>query len=157
MPVVWLDRGWHVLERARLGLSSVSTHWRWIGRRGGLRLFVEADGMVRLRLRARAFAWSRRLAVVMDGVTIGTLRIQEATTDFEVRFQVAAGEHELTLRSLDGTAVPGDGDRRHLSVAFFDIAIDRPGHPEPTLRGAAVPGEDRSPGDTPVRVDTAGR
>ena len=127
MPVVWLDRGWHVLERARRGPSpAVSTHWRWIGEEAGLRLFVDADGMVRLRLRARAFALPRRLAVLMDGVTTRTLRIQAAPTDFEVRFQVAAGEHEIALRSLDGAAVAGDGDRRRLSVAFFDIAIDRP-------------------------------
>ena len=127
MPVVWLGRGWHVLERARLGLSPlVSTHWRWIGEEAGLRLFVEADEMVRLRLRARAFALPRRLAVLIDGVATRTLRIQEAPADFEVRFQVAAGEHEITFRSFDGSAVPGDGDRRRLSVAFFDIAIDRP-------------------------------
>ena len=99
----------------------------------------------------------RRLAVVIDGVMTRTLRIQEAPTDVEVRFRVAAGEHEPTLRSLDGTVAPGDVHRRRLSVAFLDLAIDRTGQPAPTLYGAAMPAEDGSSRDTPVRADTAGR
>ena len=151
-PVVWLDRGWHVLEEALLAPPPADpARWRWIGEEAGLRLFVGTEGMVRLRLRARAFAQPRRLAVLVDGVTRQTLRVEEAPADFEVRFQVAAGEHELTLRSLDGTAVPGDGDRRDLSVACFEIAVDRVGSPPPTHPSVAASAGDQPSSGAPPR------
>ena len=74
-----------------------------------------------------------------------------------VRFQAAVGEQEIGQRGLHGTAVPGDRDRRSLSVAFFEIAVDRDGHPAPTSHGIVVPAEGRSPRDTWVTADIAGR
>jgi hypothetical protein len=125
-PVVWLDRGWHVLEKSQSGPRPADqARWRWLGEEAGLRLYAPSDGTIRLGLRARAFAQPRRLTILVDGVVAGTLHVREQPEDFEVQLHVTAGEHEVTLRSLDGTAVPGGGDGRDLSIACFRIEVIR--------------------------------
>ena len=120
---VWLDTGWSYLERLPAVATTPGTKWHWMGAESRVGISAPRRSRITLRLNGRAFARPRRVRIEASGVEITTLTIGTDAADYETApFDVDAGITFVTLRSLDGTGVPGV-DSRSLSVALYRLAI----------------------------------
>jgi hypothetical protein len=119
-PTLWLDRGWSYLERANDGSES---RWRWMAEESAIRLSVPAAGSYSLELEAGALGRPRGLAVSVDGVENRRVVVDPEKGSISLGLSLTPGLHLVTLRSIGGADVPGNGDRRRLSVALHDARI----------------------------------
>lgn len=113
-PFLVLGNGWHEVEEQPWG------PFRWIDRdRAELEVITAESGTMTLSFQAVGFLRPRRLDIVREGETIGTLEVSTALQPYSLTLALPAGETRLELRA-DGYDVPsavGAGDDpRPLSI-----------------------------------------
>jgi hypothetical protein len=131
-PVQWeteagfmfLGNGWHEVEEQSWG------PFRWMEQDRSEVYVVspEAQRMV-LSFQAASFLRPRRLEIVQNGQTIGSLEISTALQPYSFTLVLPAGETRLELRA-DGYDIPrevGAGDdTRAVSVGFSEMRVQVP-------------------------------